>query len=194
MSNDPDLVALVGSRICHDLVSPLGAIGNGVELMLLVGGEESPEMALVNESVANANARIRFFRIAFGAAAPGQITRAKEIAEALASSDRKATVNWDIPGDMARTDAKPALLAVNCLDSAMPYGGTIHVTTTPEGLTVTGTAERFKIDDADWALLDGGTGDVAPAKIQFALLSPELSAQGRTLTLTQSDTEIAFRF
>jgi histidine phosphotransferase ChpT len=68
MTERPDLSALIGSRICHDLISPIGAIGNGVELMLMDGGAKSPELALISESVANANARIRFFRIAFGAA------------------------------------------------------------------------------------------------------------------------------
>ncbi len=41
-----DLIALVGSRICHDLVSPLGAIGNGVELLAMAGAMPGPELAL----------------------------------------------------------------------------------------------------------------------------------------------------
>ena len=54
-----DLAALVGSRICHDLISPIGAIGNGVELLSLTDGDTGAEMDLINESVQNANARIR---------------------------------------------------------------------------------------------------------------------------------------
>jgi len=54
---DRDLTALIGSRICHDLISPLGAIGNGVELLQLSGMGDSPEMALISESVTNANLR-----------------------------------------------------------------------------------------------------------------------------------------
>lgn len=61
-----DLSALIGSRICHDLISPISAIGNGVELMELSGIERTPEIDLIAQSVENANARIRFFRIAFG--------------------------------------------------------------------------------------------------------------------------------
>ena len=59
----PDIAALVGSRICHDLISPIGAIGNGVELIGLTENTSSPELALISESVDNANARIRFFRV-----------------------------------------------------------------------------------------------------------------------------------
>jgi histidine phosphotransferase ChpT len=68
MSDQPDLAALIGSRICHDLISPIGAIGNGVELLLMEASGKGPELSLISESVAAANARIRFFRVAFGAA------------------------------------------------------------------------------------------------------------------------------
>jgi histidine phosphotransferase ChpT len=63
-----ELTSLIGSRICHDLISPLGAIGNGVELLAMSEVAKGPEMSLIAESVENANARIRFFRVAFGAA------------------------------------------------------------------------------------------------------------------------------
>jgi len=66
--NGSRLNDLIGSRICHDLISPLGAIGNGVELLTMSGTSTAPEISLIAESVENANARIRFFRIAFGAA------------------------------------------------------------------------------------------------------------------------------
>ncbi len=55
----PDLAALIGSRICHDLISPIGAIGNGLELLSMAGAG-GPEVALISDSVSNANARIRF--------------------------------------------------------------------------------------------------------------------------------------
>ena len=70
-STRPDLAALIGSRICHDLISPIGAISNGVELMEMTQTDMGPEFELISESVANANARVRLFRIAFGAADPG---------------------------------------------------------------------------------------------------------------------------
>ena len=59
MPDKPDLTALLGSRICHDLISPIGAISNGVELLLMDNVAKGPEMTLIAESVANANARIR---------------------------------------------------------------------------------------------------------------------------------------
>ena len=88
MPDDPDLAALLGSRICHDLISPLGAIGNGVELMLLEGGRHSPEMALISESVAHASARIRFFRVAFGTGSAEQRMGRPEVASILTDITR----------------------------------------------------------------------------------------------------------
>ena len=79
MPDKTDLAALVGSRICHDLISPIGAIGNGVELMMMDRASASPELALIAESVASANARIRYFRVAFGTAGADQRIARSEV-------------------------------------------------------------------------------------------------------------------
>ena len=67
-----ELSQLLGSRLCHDLVSPLGAIGNGVELLEMSpdfpGIAACPELQLIAESVSSARARIQIFRVAFGQA------------------------------------------------------------------------------------------------------------------------------
>ena len=62
-----DLGALLCSRICHDIISPVGAINNGLEL-LEEGGADEDAMALIKSSARNASARLQFARIAFGAA------------------------------------------------------------------------------------------------------------------------------
>jgi histidine phosphotransferase ChpT len=74
--NDLDLAALVSSRICHDLISPIGAINNGLELLNMSGASPvGPEMQLICDNVKSASARIRFFRIAFGAASDDPVVR-----------------------------------------------------------------------------------------------------------------------
>ena len=73
-----NLAALIGSRICHDLISPIGAVTNGLELMSMAGGT-GPELELVNESAANANARIRLFRLAFGQATTDADDKRREL-------------------------------------------------------------------------------------------------------------------
>ncbi|RWL92157.1 MAG: histidine phosphotransferase, partial [Mesorhizobium sp.] len=63
----PDLAALLCSRVCHDIISPVGAINNGLEL-LDEGGADEDAMKLIRQSAKNASARLQFARIAFGAA------------------------------------------------------------------------------------------------------------------------------
>ncbi len=194
-----DLVALVGSRICHDLVSPLGAIGNGLELMLLAGGEETPEMALVTESLGGAAARIRYFRLAFGAAGDGTMVRTAEIEEALgAIRTPRLSVSWQVPGDALRRDAKLALLAVNCVESAMPIGGQITITRDgPQRWSIHGAADRLRPEGDSWGLLQGaGTGDadITPAQVHFALLARDAGAQDRAIVVKEGAGEIGISF
>jgi histidine phosphotransferase ChpT len=124
MSGRDDLSALLGSRICHDLVSPLGAIGNGVELLAMSGLDAAPELALITESVGNANARIRFFRVAFGATGKERALARPRSGRSWATSRAgRIRVDWAIDGDVPRAEAKLAFLLVLCLESALPSGG-----------------------------------------------------------------------
>jgi histidine phosphotransferase ChpT len=63
-----DISNIVASRICHDIISPIGAIHNGLELISMTASLDvkSPEMALIHDSCQDARAHIEFFRVAFG--------------------------------------------------------------------------------------------------------------------------------
>ena len=123
-----DIPSLIGSRICHDLISPLGAVSNGVELMSLTTSD-SEELSLIGDSITSANARIRLFRIAFGSAVEGQYLSRREIEAILAEtfSAGKLDVNWAADEDPLRAEAKLALLLLMCVESAMPWGGTVRL-------------------------------------------------------------------
>lgn len=193
----PDLVSLVGSRIAHDLANPIGAIANGIELLGLTGLDGSPELALIAESVANASARIKMFRIAFGAAGPGQIVPQPEIAALLAAGDHRLRVDWQMPGDVPRMDAKPAFLALMCLETAFPWGGQAEVARAAGGLQVSATAERIKIDPELWAALDASAplpAGLAAAQIHFALLKAECTSQARAIRVTHTESTISLAF
>ena len=125
MPDRPDLTALIGSRICHDLISPIGAIGNGVELLMMDGVTKGPEIALIAESVANANARIRFFRVAFGASSTDQRIGRPEVLAILSDLTRggRLSIDWRGPADLPRREVKLAFLLIQCLESAMAFGG-----------------------------------------------------------------------
>jgi histidine phosphotransferase ChpT len=197
-SNRPLLSALVGSRICHDLISPLGAIGNGVELLEMSGAAQTPEMTLISESVANANARIRFFRIAFGSANGGQNLGRVEILsvlDAVAKSSR-VTYRWQPCEDLERGDVRIAFLLLMCLESAMPYGGEITVTLRDGTWRILGEAEKVKIDGPLWEGLASPqiSPDVTPAQVHFALLPGLLQESDRRLRLDLTEGKLLAEF
>ncbi|MFN3846644.1 MAG: histidine phosphotransferase family protein [Paracoccaceae bacterium] len=199
MTDKPDLTALLGSRICHDLISPIGAIGNGVELLMMDGMGRSPELALIVDSVANANARIRFFRVAFGAAgaADQKIGRA-EVAGILSDLTRggRLVIDWNSPTDMARREVKLAFLAIQCLESSMPHGGTIAVERGDTRWTLKGEASRLRIDPDLWELLSNPAASVemGPGQVHFALLRDEITRQHRRLTVEVHEASVRLSY
>ena len=200
MPEKPDLAALLGSRICHDLISPLGAIGNGVELLMMAGGQSGPEISLIAESVMNANARIRYFRIAFGASGNGldqRISRS-EVATILddMTCGSRLQIEWQSPPDLSRREVKLALLLILCLETAMPYGGRIEVERSETRWAITGTAAKLKLDTALWNLLadPGILPEIGPQHVHFLLALEEIMRQHRRLSTTLTDSEIRFSF
>ena len=198
MTASRDLSALLGSRICHDLISPLGAIGNGVELLTMTGTALSPEMSLIAESVENANARIRFFRVAFGAAQPGQSVSSGEIRSILADLERagRMSYQWDPAGDLPRASVKLVFLLLQCMETSMPRGGTVQITLIGKRWEVRGQATQFRVDETLWSLLVDPADDipVEPANVHFALIGEAARAAGLNLETTLGEREILTRF
>ena len=198
MLDTADLIALLGSRICHDLISPIGAISNGVELLMMDGGSMSPEIALIAESVANANARIRFFRVAFGASSADQRIGRAEVVSILTDLTRggRLTIEWRCPEDLPRNEVKIAFLLIQCMETAMAFGGRVSVDHVGGKWVITGSAAKFKIDQDLWDGLAYGTAlpDVTAAHVHFALVLIELRSQNRTLTTNLAQSEISVRF
>lgn len=194
MPSNTDLSALIGSRICHDLISPLGAIGNGVELLSLSANSTGPELALITESVSAANARIRFYRVAFGSAANDQRIGRPEVVSILADITRggRLAIDWQVPGDQPRPAVKLAFLLIQCLETAMPFGGRILVTLDAKGWQLRGTATRMKINHALWDVLSNPDAPlvVSPAQVQFALVPEEMQRNGHTLNAELREGEI----
>jgi histidine phosphotransferase ChpT len=198
MREDQDLTALLGSRICHDLISPLGAIANGVELLQMSGAAASPEVALIAESVANANARIRFFRVAYGMASAEQRVGRPEIVSVLTdvTQGSRLSFDWTVPGDVPRIEVKLAFLAMQCCETAMPYGGKITFARDGSKWRIKAAAAKLKVDPDLWASLRQMAilADLSSAQLQFALLVQLLHDQGRKLSLDLSAVDIVLEF
>ncbi len=194
---DRDLAALVGSRICHDLISPLGAIGNGMELLAMTG-RAGAEMDLVTESVENATARIRFFRLAFGGAEDGQTVPAREVGAIAGDPQRgsRVALSWRIEGSLSRREGKLLLLLISCVESAAATGAQMEATRTARGLRLAAKAPRLRYDEALWAALAEADHPILPAaaQVHFAL-APRLALEmGRPLSIERGDERLEIAF
>jgi histidine phosphotransferase ChpT len=191
-----DLIALLGSRLCHDLISPMGAIGNGVELMAMSGALMSPELQLIAESVTAANARLKFFRVAFGQAAADQRLGTPEVRGILAEVARSGRLEfiWDVQGDHPRRMVKMCLLSLLCLETALPWGGVITIREHNGAWTIEAVAKRTKYDAVVWGALSGAPVQVSPSQVQFALLHMEAERNGRVLEWNIDETQARVTF
>ena len=196
-TDNAKLAALVGSRICHDLISPVGAINNGLERLGMAGAMDGPELELISDSVNNANARIRFFRIAFGAAGMQELGRA-EIDSVLSDVSKGGRVKykWNVEGSAPRADVRLAFLAGLCMESGLPYGGTVEISRSEDSWTITGEGRKVNADSALWAALAEPSDDVeiTPALVQFALMPEMASETGRSVSATPGEEKLTIQF
>ncbi|MDF1801456.1 histidine phosphotransferase family protein [Thalassovita sp.] len=196
--NTLELSALIGSRICHDLISPIGAIGNGLEL-LQMGMPPSSEMSLIAESVENANARVRFFRVAFGRATADQRVNINEVDAILRDISKGGRFAMHFSCDTApdRQGLRAAFLAAMCVESVLPFGGEIALTVKDGTWVVSGIGRRAQIDETLWSDLNNltaGSVDLSAGQVQFALLPGLLAEMGRPAEATYTDTSATIRF
>ncbi|MDT0574625.1 histidine phosphotransferase family protein [Croceicoccus sp. F390] len=134
------LASLLCSRLCHDLLSPVGGMLNGVELL---AAETEPAMRdqcidLLAQGARRASAKLQFFRLAFGTAGGfGSHLPAADLqaaVDAVAAEARDVTINWalaatDFPKDAAKVLVNLALLAIE----ALPRGGSVAIVAEASG-------------------------------------------------------------
>lgn len=134
-----DLSALLCSRVCHDVISPVGAIVNGLEVL---EDENDPAMKdfaleLIQKSARQASARLQFARLAFGAAGSAGAVIDLGDAEAVARGmfqDEKVTLTWSAPRlHLPKNRVKLLLNLLVIAATAIPRGGAIEVTLEGEG-------------------------------------------------------------
>ncbi len=199
-SKEPDIASLISSRICHDLVSPLGAISNGLELLELTGATAGPEYELLHDSLANATARINFFRYAFGARNDGSVLPEHAIRTTLEGfyAGTRVSVIWSVRGEVPRNQAKLALLVIQCLETFLPVGGVITATSDGGNWEITATDERLRPNEENLEHLLDRTlrPGLKPSEIQFELARRILTDERLMPESRRTDTEfsLSYRF
>lgn len=192
-----DLTSLIGSRICHDLISPLGAISNGLELLELSGMPVGPELDLITQSIDSAKSKIRFFRVTYGRAPTGSTLAQAEITSILGDyfKDARVTVLWHPMREVQRREIKIVFLAIQCLESVLPYGGEIHVTLEGTEWLITASSEKIRPLPDLFNLLTGiqGQEDLSAADVQFGMLAMLTQWRKPAMRITMEETSVQMR-
>ncbi|GMN03313.1 histidine phosphotransferase family protein [Erythrobacter sp. MTPC3] len=134
MTSQTDLAALLCSRLCHDMLSPVGALSNGLELL---ADEQDPEMRkrcieLLEQSAKISTDKLKFFRLAFGAAGGFgdnvPVEEAQEVIGALAGDNKRIELNWAIGENSLPKPAVKVLLNLSQIAlEALVRGGTLDI-------------------------------------------------------------------
>ena len=190
MTSQTDLAALLCSRLCHDMLSPVGALSNGLELL---SEEQDPEMRkrcmeLLEQSAKISTDKLKYFRLAFGAAGGFgdnvPVEEAQEVINALASDNKRVELNWAIAETSLPKPAVKVLLnlAQIALD-ALIRGGTLDIGAERRDgnveIVARATAPKIAFDENIGRALQG---ELSPAEISsrtaaahmIALLAEEL--------------------
>lgn len=175
MSGSPiaalDLAALLCSRVCHDLISPVGAIVNGLEVLEEAKDDETKTFALdlIKKSANTASAKLQFCRIAFGAAGSAgaqlDLGDAQTIARGFLEDD-KTKLAWNLPRLLlAKNRVKLLLNMLLIAGQAIPRGGQLTVdpigSGDSTGFKITAAGANAKFLPAVPGLLAGDAGSEA---------------------------------
>ncbi|MEL6378927.1 MAG: histidine phosphotransferase family protein [Pseudomonadota bacterium] len=192
-----DLSALLCSRVCHDLINPVGAIGSGLSMLDDTDSDaDMREMAdnLVREGTGKALALLSFARLAYGAAGGyGVQIKTEEAEEVLVTlfDTTKARLHWQVPVGIAdKNRIKVLLILTAAASECVPRGGDVTVTQTQSGYHLTITGARLFLND-DFVRALGGDGNEIKPKYTPAYLASLLAReQGGTVTAQRSDEDI----
>jgi histidine phosphotransferase ChpT len=187
-ATSPPLHTLIASRICHDVIGPVGAIGNGVELMEVLGDTVAPEdVALVSDSARAAQSRIEFLRVAFGRPSGRGTMTPDRMAQLLTpifqSSRVTLSLNVRVNGPASET-VRDIALGLMCAEKALPRGGTLTVSERGTSVVLTANGEPCALSDRLMAILQ--SSDLAaqePNEVEFELLRRSVAEMGQRLSV-----------
>ena len=184
-----DLASLLCSRLCHDLLSPVGALTNGLELL---EDERDPEMRkrcmeLLEQSARTSANKLKFFRLAFGAAGGfGEVLpveEARSVIDALVAHNERITINWALGSAMLPKSAIKVLLNLSLIGiEALVRGGTLDVgAELREGaseIVVRAAGPKIAFDPVVGQALDGSlsSADIS-SKTAPAFMIQQIAAQ-----------------
>jgi histidine phosphotransferase ChpT len=200
--NAIELASLLCSRLCHDLLSPVGALNNGLELM---ADEQDPEMRercleLLAESARASASKLKFFRLAFGAAGGfGEeidTREARQALEGLFGGDKKIDLGWMVTADKLPKEAIKVLLNLALVaGDALVRGGRLDIgaerSVGGTEIVIRAEGPRLLLDPNLRATLErGAAGTVEPRAAGAWLAHALISEAGGKLQLSPADSQV----
>ena len=200
--NAIDLASLLCSRLCHDLLSPVGALNNGIELLT---DEDDPEMRercleLLAESARASANKLKFFRLAFGAGGGFgdeiDTREAKSALEGLYGPEKRIELGWMVAGDRLPKGAVKLLLNLAMIaGDALVRGGRLDVGAERRDdaieMVIRAEGTRVLVDPTlRETILKGASGGSVEPRAAGAWLAHELAAEARgSIKLTDPSSE-----
>jgi histidine phosphotransferase ChpT len=183
-----DLASLLSSRICHDLISPVGALSNGIEILSEECDDDMRDqtIALLAHSATEATGRLQLLRLAFGGSTSlGGMIGLGDAETALKEylTTTKVSLDWQagveaLPKQAMKLLLNMALVATECIIRAGTL--TVHAASQPDGVLLAATAsgDRIMVSDDIAAIFDGTAADDAiDARSVPALLAVMLAEE-----------------
>tara|TARA_B100001989_G_scaffold251589_1_gene231138 strand:- start:5150 stop:5797 length:648 start_codon:yes stop_codon:yes gene_type:complete len=173
MENDNNkLLELLASKICHDLISPIGAVANGVEFLEEMGADAGDEVInLIAHSSAQASAKLRAMRLAYGYGGADQSIKPEDVHKIFSdyiSGESRITHDWD-PHTLAEpliASSKMLMNGLLLITEALPKGGEINVIQEDaQAVLITAKGEN--------AGLHGGLHEALEQKVDIKDLTPK---------------------
>ncbi len=179
------LSALLSSRVCHDLINPVGAIGSGLEVLddpSMDGVMRDAALDLIRAGAGKAIALLTYARLAYGAAggygAQISLEDAQKALEGVYQS-AKADLVWEIGAGLApKENVKVLLILAYAAADCVPRGGTVSVTGDIGDFVITATGKRVFLNDDFVRALEGEARGIAP-KFTPALIAARMVEASR---------------
>ena len=180
------------SKICHDLVSPVGAVNNGIEFLSEMGADGLKDgLGLIEHSAKQSSVRLQLFRMCYGAGGSDAKVTAKTVYETFQNyiDGTKCTMEWDLMNHVPDTDPKAGFMKtiLNMMVfamEAMPKGGRIEVSFAGDIMIVEGVSEAVKLKEGAIEGFNGSLSvdELTPKSIHGFVTNAYADLFGLTLT------------
>lgn len=199
---DLHVMELLTSKICHDLISPIGAVNNGVELLEELGADGGDDVTnLISHSATQASSKLQAFRMALGAGGADDSIKPEDvhkIIEAYVSGDGKVKQDWDPyaplgPEERPKGFCKALMNALLITHDCLPRGGTLSIAGQGEtSVQITAAGEGAGFKEGVGEALSGSTAaeDLCPKTIHAHVFAAIASHYGFSLSAQTGDNQV----